>query len=270
MHKYGIAALVLSTALSQPAAAHHAVLASAQDHEKILAELMQQRGGYLGIVMDQAEDAKGVRVSRIILGGPADHAGLKNDDVIVSIDGKAVASPEELRDAMDGTKPGQALSVEVMRGGSRQRLTVTLGERPTPEFGTFSFPQGQFRVPQIDPKNFQFEMPDHQFFFNTSRVRLGVTLLPMTDQLRDYFGVEAGKGALVSGVSKNSAAERAGLRAGDVLLSIDGQAVTGAGDVSRALGEVKGSKTVQVEVVRNRGRQTLSASVEEARPANEE
>jgi serine protease Do len=92
----------------------------------------------------------------------------------------------------------------------------------------------------------------------------------MTDQLREYFGVEAGKGALVSGVSKNSAAERAGLRAGDVLLSIDGQAVTGAGDVARALGEVKGSKTVQVEVVRNRGRQTLSATVEEARPGNEE
>ena len=269
MHKYGIAALLLCTALSQSASAHQDVFGSIQDGEKMLAEMFRQQGGYLGIFMEETENAKGVRVSRVVLGSPADQAGIKNDDVIVSIDGKAIASPVELRAAMEGTQPGQSLSVEVERNGARQQLTVTLGDRPAPEFGTFNFPQGQFRINPIDPKNFQFGMPD-QFFFNTSRVRLGVMLLPMSDQLRDYFGVEAGKGALVSSVSKNSAAERAGIRAGDVILSIDGQQVAGAGDVSRVLGDVTDSKTVQVEIVRDRSRQTLSATVEEGRPANEE
>jgi len=168
-------------------------------------------------------------------------------------------------------KKGDKATLEVARDGKRQKLEVTLGGQfALGTGGVFAGPEGDELFRGRMPEGFNLGEPYVMMFPGTPR--LGVSVLPMTDDLRDYFGVEHGKGVLVSAVSKGSAAERAGLRAGDVVLSVDGQPVARAGDITRAHRSKEGDapRTVQLEIMRERSRQTLSATVEGTKLMNEE
>ncbi len=89
--------------------------------------------------------------------------------------------------------------------------------------------------------------------------RLGAQVQPLTDELRAFFGAKAGEGVLVAKVTKGSAAARAGLRVGDVVVSIDGKSVGDLGDIWDALASKKGGAKVAVGILRNKRRKTLSA-----------
>jgi serine protease Do len=242
-------------------------------------EAMRKRG-YLGVRLgDLTEarakelgigDAKGALVMDVLPDSPAAKAGLKANDVVVSVDGRAVASDEELRAAIGEHENGQQVTLEIVRDGKRQTVVATLASA-LGDFELLDRPGGGEIFRGRLPEGFSFGDPSAMMF--PGQPRLGVSILPMTDELREYFGVERGTGVLVSAVSKGSAAERAGLRAGDVLVSVDGQPVAQTGDVARALRGTEGSdapRTVRVEIVRDRSRQTLSATVEAPKVMNEE
>jgi S1-C subfamily serine protease len=91
--------------------------------------------------------------------------------------------------------------------------------------------------------------------------RLGIEVQPMTEQLRGYFGVPADRGVLIGAVEKGSPAEKAGARAGDVVVALDGRNVADPGDVIGGIARKKDGETVALEVVRDRKHVTLSASV---------
>jgi S1-C subfamily serine protease len=258
-----------------------------QDREKLLADLLasqslQANGGYLGIMMAEVGDADakanklpagtGVRVDRVVLGSPADRAGVKNEDVILDVDGAAVNSPAELAAAIAKRQPGETVSLGVSRAGAKMKLSVTLGERQTPQIGGFNFPPGTWQIDPNLPNTFKFDFPGglmqgpNGFYFSTRGPKLGVQLLPLSDQLRDHLGVEPGRGALVSSVVDDSAAARAGLKAGDVILTVDGKEVKGAGDVAGTLSKIDATRAVSIEIVRDRTRMTLTATIEPATP----
>jgi putative serine protease PepD len=83
---------------------------------------------YLGLTT--AAGSAGVEVHAVTPGGPAERAGLRTGDVVVSVDGQAVSEPGDVTDALDGSEPGDSVEVEVERGGRRERLDITLGTRP--------------------------------------------------------------------------------------------------------------------------------------------
>jgi putative serine protease PepD len=83
---------------------------------------------YLGLT--SAAGSSGVEVQAVTDGGPAERAGLRAGDVVVSVDGNAVSEPGDITDALDGHEPGDSVEVEVERGGTREQLDVTLGTRP--------------------------------------------------------------------------------------------------------------------------------------------
>jgi serine protease Do len=209
------------------------------------------RGGYLGVSLAQAKD--GVLVTGVIPGSPAERAGLEVGDRIVGVDGKATATDKALRDALHEHEAGQRVTVEVMRDGDRRRIEVTLGERHElrgfARDNVLALPDGVMIEPDAGRTLMRL----------THRPRLGVSIVELSDELREYFGVERGRGVLVSSVSKDSAAERAGLRAGDVIVAVGGQPVDEAGDIGRAL---KKGESVEVELFRDRARMTLSATIE--------
>jgi serine protease Do len=101
------------------------------------------------------------------------------------------------------------------------------------------------------------DIPDIDIGPNSSRQRLGTALTPLTGQLADYFGVK--RGVLVSSVDINSPAARAGLKAGDVITAINGQAVDTPSDVRRALRDAGTGGTVDLRVTREHKELTLSA-----------
>ena len=91
--------------------------------------------------------------------------------------------------------------------------------------------------------------------------RLGMTVTPLSDQLAAYFGVK--QGVLVSEVDAGSAADMAGLKAGDVITTVKGQAVSSSEDVLRELREAQSGTSVEIRVMRDRKELTVSAKMPE-------
>src|SRR4030095_7274383 len=110
------------------------------------------------------------------------------------------------------------------------------------------------------PRDFAFNYDFSQSFGYSPR-RLGVTVQGMTDQLAGYFGVK--QGVLVSNVVEGSPAQAAGIKAGDVILSIRGHAVSDAGDVTRELRDAEAGSSVEIRLMRDRKEVTMTAKMPE-------
>jgi predicted metalloprotease with PDZ domain len=95
------------------------------------------------------------------------------------------------------------------------------------------------------------------------RAFLGVSVMAMTPELREHFGAPKETGVLVEGIQNDSPADKAGLRVGDIVLSVDGKDVKTAADLRLALREKKDGDSVRIDLLRGRARQTVMASVKE-------
>jgi putative serine protease PepD len=85
---------------------------------------------WLGVSSAPDAGGDGARVQELTAGSPAQRAGLRAGDVIVSVDGRAVAEPSDIAAAIEDRRPGDSVRIEVLRGGERESLTVELGTRP--------------------------------------------------------------------------------------------------------------------------------------------
>ncbi len=103
-----------------------------------------------------------------------------------------------------------------------------------------------------------------EFRVGTSR-QIGVGVTPLTKQLGDYFGAAEGKGLLINDVRENSPAAKAGLKAGDVIVEIEGREVKEILDLMRAIGEKK-EGGVSLTFIRDKNRQTVSVTPETVKP----
>jgi serine protease Do len=238
-------------------------------------------GGYLGVYAENINrenmaryhmsSARGVGVTRVVAGSPAEKAGLKKDDVILRLDGENITSVRKLNRLVSEIAPDQSVKVTVSRGGAEQDVTATIAKRDNSTMAQDYF-QLQPRVWKWEGnpkefKNFKWDFPmdkfdfdfgkdgDFTFMLNNSR-RIGVSTMQLTKQLADYFGVTAGKGVLVTSVSDDSPAAKAGVKAGDVITAIDGEAVDSPGDLARAINNKK-EGDVTLTVIRNRSQQTF-------------
>jgi membrane-associated protease RseP (regulator of RpoE activity) len=97
--------------------------------------------------------------------------------------------------------------------------------------------------------------------FGGPRAFLGVSLTNLSPELREHFGAPKDAGVIVESIQKDSPAEKAGVRVGDIVLSVDGDDVASSSDLRKALVEKKDGDSVRIEVLRGRARQTLVATV---------
>lgn len=229
-------------------------------------------------------EPRGVAVVKVSENSPAAQAGLRDGDVIVRFDGEEVKSVGKLQRLIQEVAPDQKARVTVLRNGAEQELTVTIGKRPEPQFrsfgtlpeGVWNLPPGQLprleqlprmenmpRLEQLPREDFRFEFPDgnNVFAFPGMSRRLGVTVSSLNKQLGEYFGVSDGKGVLIENVAENSAAAKAGLKAGDVIVEIEGEAVSNQMDLIRSLNK-KAEGEISLTIVRNRQRQTVRVTPE--------
>jgi serine protease Do len=195
---------------------------------------------------------RGVGVTQIVKESPAEKAGLRKDDVILRIDGENVTSVRKLNRLVSEIAPDQSVRVTISRGGSEQELTATMGRRKENDFGGLL---------QNNPGNWEWEGPavtkdgPWVFALGGSR-RIGISTTELTKQLADYFGVSGGQGVLVTNVSEDGAAAKAGVKAGDVITAVDGEAVDSSGDISRIINRKKDGD-VTLTIIRNKSQQTI-------------
>jgi serine protease Do len=202
-------------------------------------------------------EERGVEITKVDPGSPAEKGGLQAGDVVLEYNGQRVEGLEQFIRMVRETPPGRTARVTASRQGVTQNLTVTIGERRPADLTrgmTIRVPPVP-PVPPIPP----LDVPKPLMTVRTTRV--GLETESLSDQLAEFFGVK--QGVLVRSVERNSPAEKAGLRAGDVIISIDGQEIRAARDISRRLRESWEKKTVPLQVVRNKKELTLHLELPE-------
>lgn len=250
--------------------------------------MLDGRGSQLGVTvsdLDAKAAASGVKIDDVTDDSAAAKAGLKAGDVVVEYDGERVRSARQFTRLVQETVDGRSVKIAVLRNGQKQTVEATPearsfawdmkidGDRIWREAEQAARGMREFRVePPMDfhyepgdrgPRTFSFRTPEGSGNFDmlrsrTSRGRLGVTVQELSSELADFFGAKNG-GALVASVTKGSAAEKAGLKAGDVITSVNGRHVDDADELIRALeGVEKGD--VSLGVIRDKKETTFKAS----------
>lgn len=219
---------------------------------------------------------RGVGITQIVKDSPAEKAGLRKDDVILRIDNENITSVRKLNRIVSELAPDQSVRITVSRGGAEQEVTATIAKRSNNFFAGDLLGNGP-QIWKFEPKTgktFKFESPmigpefsdnfgDLTFMLGNSR-RIGVSTMPLTKQLADYFGIANGSGVLVTQVNADSPAAKAGIKAGDVITAVDGEAVDSSGDLARAI-NAKKEGDVTLTVIRNKSQQTFRVTPTEGR-----
>src|SRR5882762_812091 len=226
------------------------------------------------VTPDKAKELKlsaerGVVLGKIVPDSPAARAGLKENDVVTEINGQRVEGAAQFRRMIHEIPAGRSIQLSVWRDGRMQTISATLGKSqerrhamkmvaPTP--GTFAFRMPE--IPEIPTMEWNGNM-----LFGGGQPRLGIDAEDLSGQLGAFFGAPDGEGILVRDVNPGSPAEKAGVKAGDVITSLNGERIRSVGELREKLSAKRDEKdrTVKLGVLRNKGE--ISLTVELPAPA---
>jgi len=233
--------------------------------------------GWFGVTIDEVSEDKakelklpavrGVLLTEVEDNSPAAKAGLKAGDVITEYDGARVEGTVAFRRMVRETPPGRTVQLTYWRDALSQSASVELGSR-----------QNEMRVKlrNLGPQEFVYKFPgqpdmplgtfpDMPMMFGRTP-RLGIEALDLSEQLGQYFGAPDGQGVLVSSVLADTPAAKAGLKAGDVITKLDGDAVHNVGELRAKLQEKHEEKTVTLTLLRKGAEMTLTVEPEQPAP----
>jgi len=240
-------------------------------------------GGWLGVGVSEVSadkvkslklaEERGVLLGRIVPDSPAAKAGLKENDVVLEINGQRIEGTEQFRRMIHEIPAGRAANLTVWRDGRSQNIKVTLGKPESSNMKVFAG----------GPKSFSFRMPtmpampdlsgmDHLRTFSMvspGRPLLGIDAENLEGEFGNYFGAPDGEGVLVRGVFANSAAAKAGLKAGDVITSLNGERIRNASELREKLMTSREGKSLNLGVLRNKSPLTLSVELPQEKDKEE-
>jgi serine protease Do len=251
---------------------------SAQKVSKIVKVTSDGKRGYLGVELKDIDRKlkekknltvdHGVYIQSVIEDSPADKAGFKRGDVIVKFGDETIDDAEDLTEVVRNTKPKTVVKVELYRKTEKKIVDVTVGKLKNPTVlggnyfnldtdGSDDALLKMYGSPSISkiPKHLNISI------FSQSGIG-GMKVQTLTKQLGEYFGAPNGKGALVSEVNKESNAEKAGFKAGDVIINVDGNRIEDVSDFEEEISDRDG-KDVPVEIIRDRKSVKLTLTIEE-------
>lgn len=220
--------------------------------------------GFLGVELSEVtaetvqrlklKAERGALIEGVTSGSSAAQAGLQKNDVIVKWDGEQIESARELSRHIHETPAGRAVRLSVMRGGAEIEINVTMGDRTALV--------NRVRIARPAPVARVRVRPEvHVTQRLSDRGHLGVQLQSMTPQLAEYFGLAKRSGALVVFVFADSPASKAGLKAGDVILSAGGEMVDNPMDLRRVL-IAKPEGSTEFRILRDKQEMTLTVQLQ--------
>jgi S1-C subfamily serine protease len=193
---------------------------------------------WLGVKLGGSEgEARGVLLGRIFVDSPADRAGLRAGDIVLTIDGEPTSSRSSLIGQIQHHEPGSWVALTVERQGETMTLDVRLAARPA--------------------------------VVRESRVRtgwIGVEAIDLPPALRAHFGAPEDAGVMVSSVVEGSPAEAAGFELGDVVWEIDGQSVHGLGQLQEKIAGSGVGNEAEVRLARDGVEIDLEVQIADAPP----
>ena len=231
------------------------------------------RGSELGVSI--VDGKAGVEIDDVHANSPAERAGLKRGDVFVEFDGEHVRSSRQFARLVQETPAGKSVKATISRDGKKQDVELTVADSRDSRvilggdgrFLTGDFPRRFFDTDQFreSMREFADRLPEIERGFRDLPTggRLGVNVTELSSQLADYFGAK--DGVLVTSVTDGSAAAKAGIKAGDVITSINGERITSSADLVQSLRRAE-TEDVSIGIVRDKKEQTVRAKVEPRRP----
>lgn len=217
------------------------------------------------------KEEKGVEVTMVDQDAPAGKAGIKEHDVILSMNGTTIESKSQLQRMIRETPPGRIVTLGMSRDGQPMTIKVQLADRSTEWPHMAKAKDFHFEIPPIPniPSIPEFEIPNIGVVVVHSSMRSGLMVENLTQQLGEFFGAKNGNGVLVRSVEKGSRAEKAGLRAGDVITRIGDQPVHDTSDFSSAMHSRSKGGSISIGVIRDRKEQTLTLTLPEHKESGE-
>lgn len=224
-----------------------------------IADVSPERLGELKL-----KEEHGAEVTMVDQDAPAGKAGVHEHDVILSLNGTAVESAAQLRRMIKETPPGRVVTLGISRDGQPLTIKVQLADR--------------HKSMTWEPKGYEFKLdmpklpalPDFDFPVSVvvvhSGLHSGLMVENLTPQLGEFFGVKGGGGVLVRSVEKGSRGEKAGFRAGDVVVKVNNQPVRDTSDFTHALRSSSGA-AAGVTVMRDKKEQNLTLTLPEKKDA---
>jgi serine protease Do len=257
-------------------------------------EILGGRGGQIGVTIRDVEESEakagklaaqgGVVIEDVAEDSPASKAGIKKGDIVVEFDGERVRSVRQFTRLVQETPAGRKAQAAVVRDG--QRINVTVEPRETDGFNVFGDLEGA-RVLRDFGRDFSFDIPappprparpatpappappaapafpDIDTFVWRTGNGLGISVDYLSDQLAAYFGAK--DGVLVTSIAENSAASKAGIKAGDIITSFNGSDVAAPSDLRRRTQRLQDGDEFTVGVVRDKKSLTLKGKAETTR-----
>jgi serine protease Do len=268
----------LGAAVTPPAGGQSRVTVA----EPRAAQVFSLGGGRLGVSISDLDtaDAKGtgVRIDEVEEGSPAEKAGFQKGDVVVEFDGERVRSARQFSRLVSETPAGRQVAAAVTRGGQRVSLNVATRESSS----AFNWVQGDNwraleelregvrimptpvppRAPVAPRAPAAPRAPQppavERFFYSGNQ--LGASVNGLTDQLQEHFGAKGG--VLVTSVTEDSAAAKAGLEAGDVIVRVNGAVIDDPSDLRQRMQRLDAGEEFTLEIVRDRKTMTLKGKTE--------
>ncbi len=210
----------------------------------------------------------GAKVEEVRAGSPAAKAGLQAGDVVTSFDGERVRGARHFTRLVQETPAGRAVRLQAQRGPQTVDLTVTPDVPHTALSGRRPWPMPEPGVPDFEvdvPPNLRGVLPFERDEFGARAMvrpgRLGASVQELNPELAGYFGVKAG--VLVTSVAADSAASRAGLRAGDVITAVDGAPVSDPARLRRRLWRDQDARETTLDIVRDKKAMSVTVTFDE-------
>lgn len=226
---------------------------------KLVVKTTEKKAG-LGILVSNIDEkegdkpSEGARIIEVFEGSEAEKIGLQKGDVIVGINGNTVKKPTDLANEMEDIEEGEEVKLVILRDGEKQSVTAKL--KPF-EGNTYTLHMGEedhdimvnaMFAPGHDKDFKTIHRGDFNFSAGKKGGYLGVQVKGLSDQLKTYFEVK--EGVLIEEVMKDSPAEKAGLKAGDVITAINDRKINDPEDLVRTVNYYNPEEKVELSYVR--------------------
>jgi serine protease Do len=204
------------------------------------------------------DEPRGVEVNKVEDGSPAEKAGIKPGDVLLTYNGENILGAQQLGRLVRETPVGRRIKIQLWRDGRMQTVAaVTEAGRA----GVFQMPQISDELKHVQLPNWKEiwipNIPDPLLLWRNRS--LGIDCEEVNSQLADYFGVK--HGMLVRSVAKGSPAEKAGFKAGDVLVSIGDRPITSVHDLTSFMRmQRQPEKPISISVMRDHRELTMTVA----------
>jgi serine protease Do len=206
---------------------------------------------FLGVLTARTD--KGAVIKNVINESAAKKSGLKPDDIITKFGDKEITAPDDLRNAVQTYKPGDKVTVNYLRDGKSKSVTVELGKNAGSSF-TYNIDSLRDMMNGLNPgNNFKFRMPQQNFDFNFNNHQSKLGL-----KIED---TEAGNGAKVLEVQQGSAAEKAGLKSGDIITEINGQKVNDVNDIRSEMRQSQNKSDYKIKAKRDNNEMNFDVKI---------